>query len=324
MQRSARRAAALLGLGLAVAVARTGKVRNVAACLWRHHPDTAYLKCDPIDVQVPKWLIDAEGEAKRMVDEMEKARNIPRGVTLTLEAGLGPADLTIDIDIYSDQELPPMLGISDSRAAVIAEPRGYVGDTPVNSFYALAAMGETADLLHGLVKEYYTQVDTTDIRVATFAGVRTTKLVNLIAWAKASRNFSADLTAAIPLMYRPWTLQIARDAYRLAPRDVRGLAGTRGLEKAMNMNREALRRTLKRYYELRGTGELAVMYPRSMSTPAHAHEKAVETLRKILAEAFNNASSAAAKEILSEKGLLSWNDYVKALAKSLAQAMQTH
>jgi len=37
---------------------------------------------------------------------------------------LGPAELGVNIDIYSDEKVPRALGITAELAAVLAEPRG--------------------------------------------------------------------------------------------------------------------------------------------------------------------------------------------------------
>ncbi len=74
---------------------------------------------------IPNALDEADNLVEALAKEIDKEPlNLPRGVTLSLEAVLGPAELGVDIDIYSDEEVPRALGITAELAAVLAEPRG--------------------------------------------------------------------------------------------------------------------------------------------------------------------------------------------------------
>ena len=53
-----------------------------------------------------------------------------------MRASIASAELAVDIDIYSE-EAPRALGITDEPAAVITEPRGYIGEELVDSLYEL-------------------------------------------------------------------------------------------------------------------------------------------------------------------------------------------
>lgn len=325
--RSARKAALYLGIGTVIAIDKVGEVKSQKACLWRRHPALAYVgKCREVKVDIPNALDEAEGAVEALAEELDKeAPNLPRGVTLSIEAALGPSELGIDIDIYSDEEVPRALGTTAEPAAVIAEPRGYIGEEPVDSFYQLAASEEAAYCLRQLARELYRQAAATHLKAATYAGVRQYALSDLVAWVKASRNYALDLPNAIPLWYNPWPRQIAKDLYALAPEEYRRLAGAPGLRKALKEARAAVKEYLKKSYEVdvrkSRMGELMLLYPRRASPPAKAHEAAVEALREALGRAFRYASGEAVRKALERKRYLTWADYVAALGDALRQEL---
>ena len=225
----------LIGLALAVALKRIAKVESERACLWQWHPSAAYLgKCKEVPMEIPRTLSDAADLVENAVDlttpqQRDRGAPAPRGITITMQASIATAELAIDIDIYSDEEVPRALGITDEPAAVIAEPRGYIGEESVDSFYQLAASEEAADHLRQLAKELYRQAAATHLKAATYAGVRQYALSDLVAWVKASRNYALDLRNAIPLYYNPWRRHLARDMYALAPEKYKRLAGPAGM-----------------------------------------------------------------------------------------------
>ena len=310
-----------------MAIHRVGNVEGLRACVWRRHPALAYVgKCREVKVEVPKALDEAEGVVKALAEELDKEPStLPRGVILSIEAALGPAELGIDIDIYSDEEVPRALGITAEPAAVIAEPRGYIGEESVDNFYQLASYEEAADYLRQLAKELYRQAAATHLKAATYAGVRQYALSDLVAWVKASRNYALDLRNAIPLYYNPWRRHLARDMYALAPEEYKRLAGPSGLRKALREARAAVREYLKKNYEVEvrpsRMGELMLLYPRRASPPAKAHGAAVEALKEALERAFRYASRDAVRKALEHKGYLEWADYVDALGDALRQEL---
>lgn len=322
--RSARKAALYFGIGTVIAIHKVGKVESLKACVWRRYPAMAYVgKCREVEVEIPSALDEAEGAVEVLAEELDKeAPNLPRGVTLSIEAALGPAELGVDIDIYSDEEVPRALGTTAEPAAVIAEPRGYIGEESVDSFYQLAASEEATHHLRQLARELYRQAAATQLKAAAYAGVRQYALSDLVAWVKASRNYALDLPHAIPLWYNPWPRQIAKDLYALAPERYKRLTGLAGMRIAVKHIGDAVKEYLKKSYEVdvrrSRMGELMLLYPR---TPAKAHEAAVEALREALGRAFRYASGEAVRKALESKGYLIWADYVDALGDALRQEL---
>ena len=228
-----------------------------------------------------------------------------------MRASIASAELAVDIDIYSDEEVPRALGITDEPAAVIAEPRGYIGEESVDSFYELIGEEETTQHIRNLINEFYTQAAATDVKAATYAGVRQYALSDFVAWVKASRNYALDLRNAIPLYYNPWRRHLARDMYALAPERYKRLAGPAGMRIAVKRIDDAALEFLQRYYETSlHRKRLMLLYPRRRSPPTQAHEEAVGALAGALESAFVNASNNAVKEALEQRRPLEWMDYL--------------
>ncbi|MEM1567598.1 hypothetical protein [Pyrobaculum sp.] len=319
--RSARRVATYLGLGLAIAMNNVGKVEELKACIWRRHPDVAHVgRCRQIDLTLAKHLDETHDTVRKIVDELDKPEllHFPRGLTISLKAQLGRAELGVDIDVYSDEEVPKALSITNEPAAVIAEPRGYVDEKSIESFYELTAY-DTA--LRELTKEFYRQIAVTYVKIATYIGVRQLPLEDLTAWVKASKNYGLELTNAIPLLYNPWIRQLARDLYALAPTEFKRLAGPIGLRKAAEGAGPQLAAFLKTHYEIDLRRRLMLLYPRRSSTPAETHEKAVKALAEALRKSFTYASRDAARRLLESGAALEWRAYIEALTEALKNSL---
>jgi len=125
------------------------------------------------------------------------------------------------------------------------EPTGYIGEESVNNFYALVAAEETTEVVKRVVQHFLQAASALAVRVSTYAGPRTYRLGALIAWVKASKNYGVDLHNAIPLVYRPWPGQLARDLYKLASPRLRRLAVLHGFVKAVRINRSEVKGLLK-------------------------------------------------------------------------------
>jgi len=321
--RSVRRVVAYIGLLMAAAFERVGRLRDFKACLWRRHPDVVYLRgCQEVEVGAPKWIDDVVEGAELIVNKMEEVRGVPRGVTLRLSLGLGPADLLLDINIYSDQEVPKLLGLCEEPLGVVVEPTGYIGEESVDNFYALVAAEEATEAVKKVVQHFLHAASALAVRVSTYAGPRTYRLSALIAWVKASKNYGVDLRNAMPLMYRPWPRQLARDLYKLASPRLRRLAGLHGFVKAVRVNKAEVQGLLKKYYEAQFVDKMLMLYPRKASSPAASHERAVADIANALENALRYASSQAVLEVVKKKGLLEWTDYAAKLTEGFGKELR--
>ena len=306
--RSYRRVSAALGLSLASALTRLG-FRVSEAYAWRGTPDAA---AEKLDVEIKR---DAVREIAQRLERLS-------GVTITLEGRLGPAELAVDVDIYADSRVPVLAAATKEEAEVLAEPRGYAGETPIHSFYQLLdiAPEDVKALLDELLREIHYK----ELKVATYAGVRTHPLWRLTARISATRDSTPE--DAVPLWYRPWTRQLAKDLYRASPPELRRLLGPPGMQKAVKDMAHNLLKYLQQYYEVehRAHEGALVLFPKPSSLLTESHRRATAALRGLLREALTEAAGRGAEEIIKREGRLSWQRLVEAFRNALAQRLKTH
>jgi len=131
-----------------------------------------------------------------------------------------------------------------------------------------------------------------------------------------------DLHNAIPLVYRPWPRQLARDLYKLASPRLRRLAGPHGFVKAVRVNKAEVQGLLKKYYEAQFVGKMLTLYPRKASSPAASHKRAVADIANALENVPRYVSNQAVLEVVKKKGLLEWTDYAAKLAEGFGKELR--
>ncbi len=305
-----RRAAAAIGLALAVALRRAGSFERIEARAWRGVPDVAHVSGEEVDVELGRHVdVDAvEGVA-------EKLRRWD-GVTVALGGRLGAVELGVEIDIYASERVPVLAGIVEEGVDVLAEPKGHVGGEVVESFYELfdVERGKMKEVVEELVAE----VRRVELEVATYAGAKTRPLWRLVAGVYALRDYSFAPEDAMLLWCRPWIRQMAKYLYRMAPTGLRELAGPYGMRRAVEGAAPELLNYLAKHYDVKLHEDAVQLIPLS----AESHRNAVAELRRMLAEAMREASGRRALGIIAEKGHLDWEEYVKALEEELRQRMR--
>jgi hypothetical protein len=319
MPRSYRRISTALGLALAIALNRASKFKfNVKeACAWRGTPDTVYIKCDPINIELGRHVdMDLAG---KIAEEFGRKRW--DGVTVTLNGELGKAKLEVDIDIYANEYVPLRAGITNERLEVLAEPRGYIDDEVIDNFYELFDL--EYDNMRAVIEELTAEMYFVELKVATYTGVRTYKLSEATARVVALRNYSFTPEDTIPLWYRPWTRQIARTLYTLTPPGLGRLVGHYGMRSIVNDIAPELRRYLERYYEVieRPSEKAIQLIPKATSPSTQNHRKAITELREILKEAMKTTAGEKARKIIQEKGYIDWQDLIETLEEELRQRL---
>jgi len=168
-----------------------------------------------------------------------------------------------------------------------------------------------------VVEELVAEMRRTELRVATYAGVKTHPLWRLVAGIYALRDYSFAPEDAAPLWYRPWIKQTARELYRLAPPGLRELAGLRGMRRAVEGAAPELLKRLRRHYYVKMHEDALQLVPLS----AEAHRSAVAELRDAVALATKAAAGREAQKIIEEMGYLDWHKYVEALKEELRRRL---
>ena len=307
--RSYRRVSAALGLSLATALLRRGFGISEAYA-WRGTPDVA---AETLDVEIRGVDEDAVGKIAQKLEKLS-------GVTVTLVGRLGPAELSVDVDIYADRRVPVFISATREEAEVLADPVGYADETSIHSFYHL--LNIAPDAVKSLLGELLREIHYAELKVATYTGVRTHPLWRLTAKICAARGSAPE--DAVPLWYRPWTRQLARDLYRAASPELARLVGPPGMRRIARRLARDLLRYLRRFYEVeeRRPEDALVLFPKPSSPPAETHRKAVATLRDMLNEAMKEAASRKAEDIIKKAGRISWHHLVEAVEESLAQRLK--
>jgi len=295
-----RRVAVALGLALAVALKRAGSFEGVEARSWRGVPDVAYVGGEKVDIELGR-RVDVG------VVESIAGRKKWDGITVTLNGELGKVKLGVDIDIYADEYVPVRAGITDEGLDVLAEPRGHVGGGVVESFYELFDVEH--ERMRAVVEEFIAEMRRVALKAAC-------PLWRAAARVYALRDYGFAPEDAMPLWYRPWIAQMARDLYRMAPPGLRELAGPYGMRRIVKGVAPELLKRLERYYDVKPHEDALQLIPLS----AEAHRGAVADLRDVLTS-LSTAANMDARKTIDEKGYLGWEEYVEALEKELRQRL---
>ena len=304
---SRRRAAAALGLALAVALKRAGSFELVEARTWRGAPDVAHISGEEVDVALSRH-VDVD-----VVEGIAKKLRRWDGVTVSLSGRLGTTELGIDIDIYADERVPVQAGITSEGVSILAEPRGHRGGVVVESFYEMFDVER--EEVKTVFEEFVAEMCNVELKVAAHAEAKTHPLWRLVAEVYALRGYSFAPEDAMPLWYRPWAKQVAGYLYRLSPPGLRELAGPHGMKKVVEDAAPELLKYLAQYYDVKLREDALQLIPLS----AKAHRDAVAGLKNVLAQAMKTAAGARAQKIISEKGHLDWDEYIEALEEELRQ-----
>jgi len=266
MPASQRRVAAAVGLALAVALKRVSRFEVAEVYAWRGTPDAAYIGGGKINVELGRH-VDASS-----VDVIaEEFRKKWDGITLTLTGMLGRARLGVDIDIYVNERIPVRAAITSEGVEVLAEPRGHLKDKVVESFYELFDFER--EKMKTLVEELTAEMRRVELEVEMYIGTRTRPLWSLVMRVHALRDYSFAPEDAAPLWYRPWTVQMVRDLYKLLPPEL----------KTRNTRRAAVPELLKRlrqFYDVELYKDAVWLIPHSTKS----HRDAVAELRHMLTE----------------------------------------
>jgi hypothetical protein len=180
-----------------------------------------------------------------------------------LRGTLGNIELGVEIDVYSNERIPVETGILNKYVSVIAEPRGHHGRV-IESFYELLVEEE----MKAVVEEFAAEI--LSAKVPAYAEV---PLWKLTAAVHALRDYSFAPSHTVPLWYRPWHIELAKDLHRLAPRKLKA-AGLCTMMDAVKNAAPDLLRYLTRYYNVKQYEDALLLIPLT----ADAHEKAVAGL----------------------------------------------
>ena len=180
-------------------------------------------------------------------------------------------------------------GIVDEGVDVLAEPRGHVRDRVVESFYELFEVEE----MRTVVEELTAEMRRMELKVATYGGVKTHPLWRLVAGIYALWSYGFAPEDAVPLWYRPWIKQMAKELYKLAPPGLRELAGLCGMRRAVEGAAPELLRRLQRHYYVKTYEDALQLVPLS----AEAHRDAVAELRDAVTLAVKAAAGREAQKI---------------------------
>jgi hypothetical protein len=187
-----RRAAATLGLALAVALRRVGSFENVEVRAWRGVPDVMDISGERVDVEL---RLD-----RSTINEVANRLKKWDGVTVMLSGRLGRAELRVEIDIYAGDRVPVQSAITHRGIDVLAEPKGYVGDKIIESFYDL--FDEECGEMWAFVREFTTEMRKVELKTV-YAGTRTYPLWELVTWVYMLRNYSFEPDSTVPLWISP-------------------------------------------------------------------------------------------------------------------------
>jgi hypothetical protein len=165
--------------------------------------------------------------------------------------------------------------ITSEGVDVLAEPRGYIEGKVVESFYELFDFD--CEKMRALIQELTAEMRRVELEVEMYVGTRTRPLWSLVARMYALRDYSFAPEDAAPLWYRPWTVQMARDLYKLLSPGLK----TRDARRAAKAAAPELLRHLRQFYDVELYKDAVRLIPHSTKS----HRDAVAELRRILTEA---------------------------------------
>ena len=135
-------------LTLANTLAGLGSFKVKEAVLWRGAPDTAVINGKRVGVSIG-GRVNANA-----IDRLAGVLNGWDGLTITLGGRLGGFVLEVDVDAYADWELPVEVGIAGVELVTLAEPRGFINDTPIDSFRDMISIdNHVAGVVWGFLDE---------------------------------------------------------------------------------------------------------------------------------------------------------------------------
>jgi hypothetical protein len=135
-------------LTLANTLAGLGSFKVKDAVLWHGTPDTAVINGRRVRVGIG-GQVDA-----RAIDRLAGMLNGWDGLTITLGGRLGGFVVDIDIDAYADWSIPVEAGITNIELVTLAEPRGFINDTPIDSFREMISIdNHVAGVVWGFLDE---------------------------------------------------------------------------------------------------------------------------------------------------------------------------
>jgi hypothetical protein len=118
------------------------------AVLWRGAPDTAIINGKRVRISI-EGRVDANA-----IDRLAGVLNGWDGLTITLGGRLGGFVLEVDVEAYADWELPVEAGIAGVELVTLAEPRGFINDTPIDSFREMISIdNHVAGVVWGFLDE---------------------------------------------------------------------------------------------------------------------------------------------------------------------------
>jgi len=121
-------------LTLANTLAGLGSFKLKEAVLWRGAPDTAVINGRRVGVSIG-GRVDA-----KTIGRLAGMLNGWDGLTITLSGMLGGFVLEVDVEAYADWELPIEAGIAGVELVTLAEPRGFINDTPIDNFHDMISI----------------------------------------------------------------------------------------------------------------------------------------------------------------------------------------
>jgi len=133
-------------LTLANTLSRLGVFNVKDAVLWRGTPDTSVISGRRVRVSIG-GRVDAIDRLAGMLGGWD-------GLTITLSGRLGGFVVDIDIDAYADWGLPIEAGIANIELVTLAEPRGFINDTPIDNFHDMISIdNRVAGVVWGFLDE---------------------------------------------------------------------------------------------------------------------------------------------------------------------------
>ncbi len=121
-------------LTLANTLAGLGSFKVKEAVLWRGAPDTAVINGKRVRISIG-GRVNANA-----IDRLAGVLNGWDGLTITLGGRLRGFVLEVDVEAYADWELPIEAGIAGVELVTLAEPRGFINDTPIDSFHDMISI----------------------------------------------------------------------------------------------------------------------------------------------------------------------------------------
>jgi len=135
-------------LTLANTLAGLGSFKVKDAVLWRGAPDTAIINGKRVRISIGGWV------NANAIDRLAGMLEGWDGLTITLSGRLGGFVLEVDVDAYADWELPIEAGIAGVELVTLAEPRGFINDTPIDSFREMISIdNHVAGVVWGFLDE---------------------------------------------------------------------------------------------------------------------------------------------------------------------------